>query len=179
MNNDYGSDRCLLRATLLSAMAAAVVLITACSSAPPSSSSSSTGGSANYQKSLAYSNCMRAHNVPNFPDPDSRGNIVASAGAESNSDPAFAAAEKACASLNPGGSQAGTAESSAVLQQDLKLAQCMRAHGVPNFPDPQSRPGVIAEWNFSGTNINVNSPQFQAAEKACQSLNNSPTFPGT
>lgn len=134
---------------------------------------------ANYQKSLAYSNCMRAHNVPNFPDPDAQGNIVASAGAESNSNPAFAAAARACASLNPGGSQARTAESNSVIQQDLKLAQCMCAHGVPNFPDPQTGPGVIANWNFSGTNINVNSSQFQAAQRACQSLNNSPTFPGT
>jgi hypothetical protein len=89
------------------------------------------------------------------------------------------AAARACASLNPGGSQAGTAESNSVIQQDLKLAQCMRAHGVPNFPDPQTGPGVIANWNFSGTNINVNSSQFQAAQRACQSLNNSPTFPGT
>jgi hypothetical protein len=177
MNNDYGSDRRLLHATLLPAVAAAAVLMTACSSAP--STSSPTGGSVNYQKALAYSNCMRAHNVPNFPDPDAQGNIVASAGAESNSDPAFAAAERACASLNPGGSQAGTAEPNSIIQQDLKLAQCMRAHGVPNFPDPQTRPGVIADWNFSGVNININSPQFQAAERACQSLDNSPTFPGT
>ncbi len=42
------------------------------------------------------------------------------------------------------------------------FAGCMRAHGVTNFPDPQPGGG----FNFS-SNMNVSSPAFQSANKAC------------
>jgi hypothetical protein len=51
----------------------------------------------------------------------------------------------------------------------LKAAQCMRSHGVPNFPDPtESNGGQAIGFHVSG--IDPNSPQFQAAQKACRSL---------
>jgi hypothetical protein len=42
------------------------------------------------------------------------------------------------------------------------FAACMRAHGVKNFPDPQPEGG----FNFS-SNIDIASPAFRAANKAC------------
>jgi hypothetical protein len=178
MNKDYGGNRNLLRAGLLPAMAAVAVLAAACSS---STSSSSTGGSANYQKVLAYSECMRAHGVTNFPDPNAQGNIIQGPGAQDASNSSvFRTADNTCHSLLPsGGSTNGGAKFQQRLQEDLKLAQCMRSHGVPTFPDPKvPSPGSLA-WDFSGLNLDIKSPQFQAAERACQSLNNSTTFPGT
>ena len=44
----------------------------------------------------------------------------------------------------------------------LQLSQCMRAHGVPSFPDP-SADGSI---QLSG-GINPQSPAFQSAQQAC------------
>jgi hypothetical protein len=44
----------------------------------------------------------------------------------------------------------------------LAYAQCMRSHGVANFPDPNGQ-GVI-----QGSGINPGSPSFQAADKACR-----------
>ncbi len=48
----------------------------------------------------------------------------------------------------------------------------MRTHGVPNFPDPTfSGGGVKMTLKAGGANgIDPNSPQFKAAQKACQSL---------
>ena len=51
----------------------------------------------------------------------------------------------------------------------LEYAQCMRSHGVTNFPDPT----VSAErhWpvqHHTSSGINPNSPTFQAASRACQ-----------
>jgi hypothetical protein len=43
----------------------------------------------------------------------------------------------------------------------LKLSVCMRAHGVPNFPDPGPHGLHI------GPNIDPRAPQFRAAQKAC------------
>jgi len=45
-----------------------------------------------------------------------------------------------------------------------KFSACMRSHGVPNFPDPSSGGGLVIN---PGSGINPNSPQFQAAQRAC------------
>jgi hypothetical protein len=51
---------------------------------------------------------------------------------------------------------------------------CMRSHGVPNFPDPDSKgrikitSGVSAGGNKTG--VDVNSSQFIRARKACDQL---------
>lgn len=44
----------------------------------------------------------------------------------------------------------------------IKEAQCMRSHGVPNFPDPKpGGPSVVPNW------INPQAPAFLSAQKAC------------
>ncbi len=48
--------------------------------------------------------------------------------------------------------------------QELKFAGCMRRHGEPNFPDPNGN-GV-----FTVRGIDLNSSQYQRAQKACQYL---------
>jgi hypothetical protein len=49
----------------------------------------------------------------------------------------------------------------------LAFSACIRAHGIPGFPDPQPGGGYArhALNPFDG-----NSPRFQAAEQACMSL---------
>lgn len=59
----------------------------------------------------------------------------------------------------PSAQAAGSSGHSAVA-----YAQCMRSHGVPNFPDPNSQGG------FNGADLPAGSPQMQAALQACQSL---------
>jgi hypothetical protein len=46
-----------------------------------------------------------------------------------------------------------------------KHAQCMRAHGVPDYPDPRFPPGGGVEEGAG-----PDSPAFQAAAKACGGL---------
>jgi hypothetical protein len=48
----------------------------------------------------------------------------------------------------------------------LKYARWMRARGVSNVPDPDSRGHLDVG---PGANVDVNSPQFQAAFQACKS----------
>jgi hypothetical protein len=55
--------------------------------------------------------------------------------------------------------------------QALQFSQCMRAHGVPNFPDPQfNSNGGISLHISANSGIDPNSPIFKAAQQACQSL---------
>jgi hypothetical protein len=56
-------------------------------------------------------------------------------------------------------------------QLALTFSQCMRSHGVSNFPDPSSR----GEFNndqglINGQSVDTSSPQFSAASKACEQL---------
>jgi hypothetical protein len=56
-------------------------------------------------------------------------------------------------------------------QQDSPIAfsACMRSHGVPKFPDPNSQGGIQIAGG-PGSGLDPNSPQFQAAQRACQKL---------
>jgi hypothetical protein len=137
------------------ACAAVAVLIAACgggSSSPPTSAQSK-----NYQKALAFVECMRTHGQPAFPDPTSQG-IVSDAQAKIT--PGILASYRQCQTLLPPGLlQLTGAQREQLTTQALKRAECMRAHGVPNFPDPGSHPAPGA--------FNPNSPVFQAAARLC------------
>jgi hypothetical protein len=50
----------------------------------------------------------------------------------------------------------------------LKLAACMRSHGVPNLPDSATAGGGVTIQ--AGSGIDPASPAFQQAEKACRKL---------
>jgi hypothetical protein len=47
--------------------------------------------------------------------------------------------------------------------QDVRFADCMRANGVPNWPDPSAN----GETDFNGTGVDPNSPAVQNATKLC------------
>ena len=144
--------------------------------AQPASSSGSSGSSA-ASLGLTYARCMRSHGVPNFPDPSAGGG---SKTALSNTDidqdsPAYEAAGTACHKYFPNGNPTPPtpAQQARRLAERLKYAQCMRSHGVTKFPDPDSY-GVFGLLG-PAQGVDPNSPTFQAAEKACQSL---PAAPG-
>jgi hypothetical protein len=83
----------------------------------------------------------------------------------------------ACGSSNP--STTGASAASSKQANGIALANCMRANGVPNFPDPSSTSGggiQIQQSARSGsgpsTEVNgvpVNGPAFQAAMQKCRS----------
>jgi len=53
----------------------------------------------------------------------------------------------------------------------VAYAQCMRAHGVTNYPDPTSTGQFIHEdGKLNGQSVDLSSPQTTAADKACSHL---------
>jgi hypothetical protein len=57
----------------------------------------------------------------------------------------------------------------------LAYAQCMRAHGVPDFPDPvfhsNGGGGISISLKVgAGSDLSPSSPAFQAAQQVCQKL---------
>jgi hypothetical protein len=53
-------------------------------------------------------------------------------------------------------------------QKAIAYAQCMRSHGEPSWPDPDSQGAFV--FDNPGTPFDPSSPQYQAANKACQKL---------
>jgi len=129
----------------------------------------------NQTQMLAFSHCMQTHGVPDFPEPNSQG-VVQGSGLNPGS-PSFQAAQKDCRHLLPNGGQPTPAQQAQAMAQALKFSQCMRAHGIADFPDPQSAPGGgirIALRAGKGSDLNPQSPQFQAAQNACQGIMGGP-----
>jgi len=162
----------------------AVPALAACGSSKTNSGSPAAG---THAQAIAFAKCMRAHGVPNFPDPSATSGgglqIQASDRAGSGSSlkvngvpvnaPAFQSATKSCQSHMPKG-RLPPGGIASIRAKGLKFAQCMRTHGVPNFPDPQiqSGPGggVGVRIGGPGSGLDPSSPAFQSAQKACGSL---------
>lgn len=134
---------------------------------------SAAPSSANNAKLVKYSQCMRSHGVPGFPDPQGGRLMIqvrkgSGAGNTLNPDsPAFKAAAQACKSLAPAGLGSGQTVSPQVQAQALKFSRCMRSHGVPKFPDPSFSGGGV---RIQATGTDLNSPAVKRAQQACGSL---------
>jgi hypothetical protein len=139
---------------------------------PPAASGPSGSSSPTEVQLLKYAKCIRAHGVGDFPDPVTAagGGFAFRVQPDANPQaptPQFQAAEKACQKdVPPSIAKLTPAQ---VVADGTKFAQCMRAHGEPGFPDPNGQ-GII-KINPTGI-LDPSSPQFQRAEKACQSLDN-------
>ena len=176
-----------VRSALVVALLASVTILAAgCGSSPSSravanvttaspttTTTSSTGGlsaSGILAEEEAYARCMRNHGIPDFPDPTPGPHggggfdITAGPGSDLNQSlPKYQAANQACQALLPGGSRT-PAQLAQAVAAGVKLADCMRSHGFPAFPDPNSQD------NFNMNGINHNSPLFQTAFKNCGGL---------
>ena len=71
----------------------------------------------------------------------------------------------------PSGSTGTTVPSSATLMADgYKYSACMRNHGITAFPDPQFSHGGQSMSIHITANMDVGSPAFNTARKACAHL---------
>ena len=133
------------------------------------SSASDSSGESSVSEQLKFAQCMRSHAVSDFPDPSANGGQlqdIARSGVNTRTQ-AYQAALQACRKYTPQGYMT-PAQSAADNAKGLLLSQCMRSHGVPNFPDPISGPAGGQAINLGPEHIDPNSPIVQAANEACQ-----------
>ncbi|MGH2892704.1 MAG: hypothetical protein ACRDPM_05470 [Solirubrobacteraceae bacterium] len=153
-----------------------VLCVAACGGASGQSGATGTNARADANQALKFANCMRANGVPKFPDPSSGGglHIAPGSGLDPQS-PAFQAAQKACGKLLPGGGPGAHKPTKAQFLAALAFARCMRAHGLPHFPDPLSSfPAgsgpIIALQGMMfkpGPGLDPQSPAFQQGASHC------------
>jgi uncharacterized protein YceK len=170
-----------MRNLSISLLLCAGALLAGCGSSSSSSTAGSTGSSAansKFQAGVAFATCMRAHGVPNFPDPgtgEGGGLQIQSTPGHTEvngvavNGPAFQGALQSCRSKLPNGGHPPplTAARKAAM---LHFSQCMRAHGLTGFPDPTFATGGAQLRIDRASGLNPASPVFQAAQRACGSF---------
>ena len=132
-------------------------------------SSSTTAATTTQTGLVAYSHCMHSNGVPNFPDPDSSGEIPKDKVIPLVSSPQFAVAEKACQHLMPNRSLGPTETAQPThirLADALSFARCMRTRGFPNFPDPTSQ-GQLTPQMVTAAGIDLHQPNLLSAGLDC------------
>ena len=150
------------------------LVLAACGSSKGGGTSRSSFASAG----LKFAACMRAHGVPNFPDPSGGGGINIPIGSGINpQSPAFQSAQSSCFKLLPGGGPGGRHASEQDKLRMLAMSRCMRNHGLSTFPDPVATPpspsgGFGFAFGSPGAFIAVpqsliQSPAFNQAARAC------------
>jgi hypothetical protein len=162
-----------LRASAVAGALAIAALASGCGSGSPNATAAPSTSQSRYRQLVSFSQCMRTHGVPSFPDPVQNGN--GSVGLEirdspgsgiSPKSPAFQSAQKACGKLLPNGGKPH-ALTAGDKQQFLRFAECMRTHGVPSFPDPNFSGGG-ARVQIGGPGVSPKSPAFKAAQQSCR-----------
>jgi hypothetical protein len=133
-----------------------------------------SGQGSRLQQLLAFSRCMRSKGVQGFPDPTSSGVIpkvsLQQVGVSASQ---IAAAQTACRHLLPGGpASPAQARLAQAWNSSATFAHCMRAHGIPNWPDPTPdavHPGQPT-FNLQPAGIDPSSPLVTTKLHACEPL---------
>ena len=128
-------------------------------------------GTANYQKALAYAQCMRAHGEPSYPDPTSNGGFIIDGRKDHLNGQLMQSANETCQHLLPKTPPMTAARQKQVTAEALKYVACMRTHGIPDMPDPVVNAQGV-EFRI-GTGTSKGGPVsaiVQNAMHACQKL---------
>ena len=152
---------------------ALTALISACGSPAPSTGSGGNNPATNHGKALKFAACMRANGVSAFPDPGASGNFtieqVANGSSLDTNAPAFKQAISMCKTLEPSGFT-GTKRSPQQQSAALKIAECIRANGLPDFPDPDPNGPIIDTNRIPSAATSSGMSILHAAMQKCHGL---------
>lgn len=125
------------------------------------------------EKAVEFAECMRDHGVSRFPDPDASGQLtmdsVANGSSVDTSTPTFDKALQACKDLQPSGFT-GRKRSTQTQKAALKFAQCVREHGVKDFPDPSEGDPLVDTNKIPSANEKGGMTILNSAMHACSDL---------
>ena len=155
------------------ATAVVALLASACgggSSVPGASSLTPSGSSS--QATLAFAQCMRTHDVSQFPGQVTEGKFPTPQDL-GVSNTVYQAAMNSCKHLLPDDGQSTQGQSPQLMNEVLGFARCMRSHGFPTWPDPTSTPSGSRPYSFNLLGVHdfdPTSPQVDASLNECQRL---------
>jgi hypothetical protein len=148
----------------LTAFALVALISAGCgSSAPPGTRPASSKQLTARDKAVKFAECIRAHGVSDFPDPDAKNDFQYGV---SVTPTVWKRATTACKDLQPPGtlsSKRTPKEQSA----SLRFAQCVRENGVKDFPDPVNGEPLIDTYKIPSSNRPGGMTILNAAIKKC------------
>jgi hypothetical protein len=119
-------------------------------------------------RAVKFAECIRAHGVRDFPDPNAENDFEYGV---SVTPEVWKQATTACKDLQPPGtlsSKRTPKEQSA----SLRFAQCIREHGVKDFPDPVNGEPLVNTYKIPSSNRPGGMTILNAALRTCHSLMN-------
>lgn len=171
--------RTLRRPVVLAMVVLLSVIGAGCGSKAPSNTgaadtvgSSGTAGTARSRnltardKGVKFAECIRAHGVADFPDPDAKGEFEYGV---SVSLAVWQKATTACKELQPPGalsSKRNRKQQSA----SLRFARCIRDNGVKDFPDPVDGEPLINTYKIPSSNRAGGMTILNAAIQKCRDV---------
>jgi hypothetical protein len=164
----------------LAALAAVALIGAGCGSGASSgadtasSAGASSGGSGAresetltaQEKGVKFAECIRAHGVRDFPDPDPKGEFAYGV---SVSVEVWKRATSACRSLQPPGALSSK-RSAKEQSASLRFAQCVRENGVKDFPDPVNGEPLVNTYKIPSSNEPGGMDILNAAMQKCGSV---------
>jgi hypothetical protein len=118
------------------------------------------------EKAVKFAECMRANGVPHFPDPDPNGD--SNFGVDVTRE-VWLKAIDACKALKPPGALSSK-RTPKQQSATLRFAQCVRDHGVKDFPDPVNGEPVIDTYKIPSSNKPGGMTILNAATSKCGSI---------
>ena len=118
------------------------------------------------EKAVKFAECIRAHGVSDFPDPNAKNDFEYGV---SVSETVWTRAVTACKDLQP----PGTLSSKRTSKQQsatLRLANCVRANGVKDFPDPVNGEPVVDTNKIPSSNRPGGMTILNAALQKCRNV---------
>jgi hypothetical protein len=163
-----------LRPLAALALIVMVALISGCgSSAPAETGGGGNNTAANAQKAVKFAECMRSNGVSQFPDPGASGKFtidaVVNGSALDPNAPAFKRAISACKDLEPAGFT-GPKVTRHQMTARLRFARCIRANGVPDFPDPTPSGPLVDTNRIPSSNSPGGMSALNAAMHTCGAI---------
>jgi hypothetical protein len=156
----------------LAAIALVALIGTGCSNGSAESgdtgTASSTGTGATKKltardKAVKFAECIRAHGVSDFPDPNAKNQFEYGVSVTVS---VWRKATTACKDLQP----PGTLSSKRTPKQQsasLRFAQCIRDNGVKDFPDPVNGEPIVNTYKIPSSNKPGGMAILNAAMRKC------------
>jgi hypothetical protein len=165
----------------LAALAMLAVIVAGCSNGSAengttdtaSSSGSNTAAASHNstatprEKAVKFAECMRENGYPDFPDPKASGEFPPFG--ISVTPAAWTHALRACKELQPPGSFSAHL-SPTQLSAARKFAQCIREHGVKDFPDPVNGEPIVDTTKIPSTDKPGGMDILNAAMSKCRAF---------
>jgi hypothetical protein len=152
----------------LAALALVGVIGAGCGSSAPRETGT-TAGTAKptaREKAVKFAECIRAHDVPDFPDPDAKNDFQYGV---SVSPAVWKKAVDACKDLQPPGTLSAK-RTPKEQKASLRFAQCIRDNGVKDFPDPVNGQPLVDTRTIPSANAPGGMTVLNAAMHKCGSV---------